>query len=173
MVAATVVTLLGGLISLKGFVSKFFTPYSFWFGQQSELLFKKSGPSHHFLSSLSFEALHPRDAMSAGFWSVATYFHAPGVTSFLISTTRFCTNGLNSLWLLVIQHNAISESSQQTQLFIFRDRSSALRTLKINIASTNADSSSNLGVVAPVMGDTLVYEATRLHTTELPDFILR
>lgn len=33
--------------------------------------------------------------------------------------------------------------------------------LEISLASTNADSSSNLGVVAPVMGDTLVFEATR------------
>ena len=55
----------------------------------------------------------------------------------------------------------------------FRDRSSALRTLVISLASTNADSSSNLGVVAPVMGDTLVFEATRLHTAELPVCILR
>ena len=44
-----------------------------------------------------------------------------------------------------------------------------MRTLEITLASTNADSSSSLGVVAPVMGDTLVFEAIRLHTTEQPD----
>ena len=63
--------------------------------------------------------------------------------------------------------------SQDQANTIFRDRSNALRTFEISLASTNADSSCNLGVVAPVMGDTLVFEATRLHTTELPDCILR
>ena len=104
---------------------------------------------------------------------MGTYFHTFWVTSFLISTTRFCTNGLSSPRLLVNHHNAISESSQQTQLFIFRDRSSALRALEVSLASTYADSSSKLGVVAPVMGNTIVFEATRLHTTELPDCIVR
>ena len=170
-VAATVVTLLVGLISLKGFASKLFTPYPFWFGQQSELLFKKKGPSHHFLSSSSLEALHPRDAMSAGFsGNILPYIWGDELSEFY--------NSILHEWFelpltLCDPHNAISESSQQTHLFIFRDRSSALGTLEISLASTNADSSSNLCVVAPVMGDTLVFEATRLQKTEFPDCILR
>ena len=104
---------------------------------------------------------------------MGTYFHKSGEMSFRISTTQFCTNGLNSLSILVIHHNAISESNLQTHVSIFRDGTSALLMLVSNLANTSADNSSNLGVVAPVMGDTLVFEATSLHTTEFHDCILR
>lgn len=86
------------------------------------------------------------------------YLYTSGITSFWVST-GFCTNGLNFFSLLVIHHNATSESNKLTHEVIFKDGSSALCTLVSSLASTNANSSSNLGAVAPVMGDTLVFEA--------------
>ena len=93
---------------------------------------KNSGPYHHILFSTSWVAVVLRDAMSAGFCLVGTYFLNSEGESFLISCNRFSTNCLYSLFEFRIQLSTTVESDQKVVESIFLTSSIASFTLSVN-----------------------------------------
>ena len=93
------------------------------------------------------------------------YQHSMG-TNFLVSFTRFWTNGFHSFSSPLIQCEATLESVKQAIEPSCISSLRAVYTLVINLARSNADSSSNLGIVCPPAGETLGLAAT--NSTELP-----
>ena len=79
----------------------------------------------------------------------------------------------SSLSVPLIQYKATLESVEQVGSVSVSSGSRAVETVVISLASSNADSSSSLGMVCFPTGDTLVFEATNLTEVSDPASILR
>ena len=131
-------------------------------GQCSVGCVRNSGPFCHNLLYLSWVAVAPRDAISAGFCFVGTYFHNSRGAILFIFINRFSTNCLNSFFGFWIQHKTTVGSDQYVTESIFLTSSRAFFTLSVNWDTKRLDNNFSRGIVCFDKGANLVYEAIRL-----------
>ena len=106
--------------------------------------------------------VNPLEGISAGLLFPAQCSqHSAGI-NFLISSTRCWTNGFHSLRIPLIQYRATCESVKHCGSSKLKQAFKLPVTLVISLAKRTAGSSSNLGIVWTLRGDTWVFDTINL-----------
>ena len=120
--------------------------------------FNHEGPFHHKSWCMSSEGNSPRDAQSAGFSSLATWFQQSAGVRSIIWATRLPTYTLKRRGFPWIQANTIVESVQAC--IELDGMSRTFLQWESCCARVNAPFNSNLGIVSRLIGATRVFEVT-------------